>query len=330
MNLKRVASTSSDGPLVTVAIVTYKSKPELPDCVNSVLASDVRVEIVIIDNDSRDGTLELANELAIQHENIVVINSGSNLGLAAANNLVMPHAKGEFILMLNPDTVVHRDTISNMLSILIADSEVGVVGPLNVYGDGSRCSSYQKFWNLWHVFVWRVLPYSLPRTMYDKWSRYREGEVLWVSGSCLLIRTALFKAIGGYDPEFFLTIEDVCDLCRRVKQCDYKIVFTPRAEVVHYGGRSGSQVPILSLVANFKGSVYYFRKYQGRIGASLAFGIILIGGAAMVLVKAMKAVAFRRDIERRGLRIYCSALWQFGREGLNIAISKRTEPDALK
>ena len=235
--------------VVTVAIVTYKSKPELPGCIDSLLKSDVELRIVIIDNASNDGTLELAKSIASQHDNVIVVDSGKNVGLAAGNNLVMPHIFGDFVLLLNPDTVVHPETISGMLAVMRENESIGVVGPLNVYGDGTRCSSYQKFWNLWHVFVWRVLPYSLPRRMYDKWSRYKEGEVFWVSGSCLLIRASIFKAIGGYDPEFFLTIEDVCDLCRRVKNLGYKIVFSPKSEVVHFGGRSGGQVPVLSLVA---------------------------------------------------------------------------------
>ncbi len=307
--------------VVTVAIVTYKSKPELPDCISSLLKSDVALRIVIIDNASNDGTLELARSIAAQHDNIIVVDSGKNVGLAAGNNLVMPHICGDFVLLLNPDTVVHPDTISGMLTVMEQNQRVGIVGPLNVYGDGSRCSSYQKFWNLWHVFVWRVLPYSLPRRIYDKWSLYKEGEVLWVSGSCLLVRSEIFKSIGGYDPEFFLTIEDVCDLCRRVKKLGYKIIFSPRSEVVHFGGRSGGQVPVLSLLANFNGSVYYFRKYNGRLGASLAFGIIVGGCSVMLLLKALKRGILRRDADVRGLQIYLQALRKFIHEGSRLALS---------
>lgn len=307
--------------VVTVAIVTYKSKPELPDCIDSLLKSNVKLRIVVIDNASNDGTLELARSIAAQHENIVVVDSGKNVGLAAGNNLVMPHIRGDYLLLLNPDTVVYPDTISGMLAVMNSDHSIGVVGPLNVYGDGSRCSSYQKFWNLWHVFVWRVVPYSLPRRIYDKWSRYKEGEVLWVSGSCLLIRAEIFRTIGGYDPEFFLTIEDVCDLCRRVKAIGYRVIFSPRTEVVHFGGRSGGQVPVLSLVANFKGSIYYFRKYNGRLGGLLAFSIIVFGSLGILLIKALRHLVLRREADRRGLRIYRQALLQIWREGFQVATS---------
>ncbi len=193
---------------VTVAIVTYRSKGELPECLESLLGSDIPLKIVIIDNDSQDGTLELAQEWAAKHSNIVAFGSGGNIGLAAGNNLVIPHIEGDYALMLNPDTILRPTTVSTMAAMLDADPKIGMVGPKNIYQDGKVFSSYQRAWNLWHVFLWRVVPYSLTRKIYDEWSRYAESEVFYVSGSCLLIRADLFRAMGGYDPELFLTIEE--------------------------------------------------------------------------------------------------------------------------
>lgn len=317
------ADARPDERRVTVAIVTYRSKTELPDCIESLLASDIPVKIVVIDNDSNDGTLELAQQFADRHPSVVAVRSERNLGLAAGNNLVRPYVTGEFILMLNPDTVVRKDTVSAMVAIMDADPGVGVVGPTNVYGDGQRFSSYQRSWNLWHVFLWRVLPYSLTRALYDKWSRYEESEVFYVSGSCLLIRSSVFAAVGGYDPVFFLTIEDVCDLCRRVRDRGYRVVFTPRTEVVHYCSRSGEQVPALSLMCGYEGSIHYFRKYNGRAGAASAYLLVVFGCAGKVLMSLLKVLLRRREIDRRHLRVYCQIFPRLLRVGSRIVFGER-------
>jgi len=310
-------------PRVTVAIVTYRSKAELPYCIESLLASDIPVKIVVIDNDSKDGTLELAQQFANRNANILAVASGGNLGLAAGNNVVRRYSTGEFILMLNPDTIVRSDTISAMIAMMDADPTIGVVGPTNVYGDGKRFASYQRGWNLWHVFLWRVLPYSLARALYDNWARYEESEVFYVSGSCLLIRSSIFEAMGGYDPVFFLTIEDVCDLCRRVKYRGYKIVFTPRTEVVHYCGRSGEQVPALTLMSGYEGSMHYFRKYNGRVGAAAAFALIIFGNACKVLVSLLKVLLRHREIDRRNFHVYCRIFPRLLRVGSRIVFRER-------
>ena len=304
---------------VTVAIVTFRSKAELPECLESVLASDIPVKVVIIDNDSRDGTLELAQSYAARHSNVLALSSGGNIGLAAANNLVMPYVEGEYILMLNPDTVAKPDTISRMLALMADEPEIGVVGPKNVYGDGQRFSSYQRAWNLWHVFAWRVLPYSLTRTFYDKCSRYAESDVFYVSGSCLLIRAKLFQEINGYDPAFFLTIEDVCDLCRRVRERGYRVIFTPRTEIIHHCSRSGDQVPVLAILSGYKGSIYYFRKYNGWVGGASAYLIVTLGCAVKIAISLLKTLLFRRDSDHQNLKVYCQILPQLLRRGPSIA-----------
>jgi GT2 family glycosyltransferase len=304
---------------VTVTIVTYRSKVELPDCVESVLASDIPVKVVVIDNDSQDGTLEVAQEYAKKYSNCVAFGSGGNIGLAAGNNLVMPHIEGDYVLMLNPDTIVKPDSISIMVSILKDNPKIGIVGPKNVYGDGKPFTSYQYSWSLWHVFLWRVLPYSLTRAMYDNWSRYRESEVFYVSGSCLLIRNDLFKTIGGYDPALFLTIEDVCDLCRRVSRLGYSTLFTPRTEIVHYCSRSGDQVPYLATISTYKGSIYYFSKYNGKLGGVLAYLLVTTGCSLKVLMSFFKVALRRREVDRRNLDVYLRILPELIKKGPAIA-----------
>jgi GT2 family glycosyltransferase len=305
---------------VTIAVVTYRSTAELPACLDSILASDIPTKIVVIDNSPPgDGSLAIAQDYARKHSNIVAMASGGNIGLAAANNLVIPHIAGDFVLMLNPDSVVRPTTISTMVTLMDRDPTLGVVGPRHVYGDGEFCSSYAKSWTLWQVFLWRALPYSITRRLSDSVAYDKDVDVFYVSGSCLLIRAPLFRDIGGYDPAFFLTIEDVCDLCRRVRERGYRVVFSAQTELTHYTNRSADQARYLTVISGYKGSIYYFTKYNGALGGLLAYLIVTIGCAGKILVSLLKLLVRWRPSDRNYLKVYSQVLLQLLRHGPGIA-----------
>jgi GT2 family glycosyltransferase len=308
-------------PVVTVAIVTYCSRIELPACLDSLLESDIPIKIVVIDNGSSDGTLELAQDYACRFNHVLAVASGGNIGLAAGNNIVIPYIEGDYALMLNPDTVVKPDTISKLVRLMDGDPKLGVVGPKCVYEDGRPHTSYHRGWNYWHLFIWRVIPYSVTRRLYDKFARYREIEVDFVSGACLLVRSQLFRDVGGYDPAYFLTVEDVCDLCRRIHKLGYKILFTPRAEITHLCGRSGAQVPYLSTLEAYKGDVYHFAKHHGNAGGYLAFAVVVFACFTKILVSLLKFWVMRRKLDAVNLGVYRRVLPELLANGPNIAYS---------
>src|SRR5690606_25527682 len=254
------------GIQLTVVIVTYRSKCELPACLDGLLASQVRSRIVLVDNASGDGTLELAREYAASYENVVAISSEVNIGLAAANNLAIPYLVGQYVLILNPDTALEAGAISTLIRTFEQDIKVGVAGPLCMYEDGSPHTSYHKGWGYSHLLLWRLLPYSLIRGLYDRHAKYDEGYVHFVSGACMMVRRGRFEKIGGYDSLFFLTVEDACDVCDRVRDLGYRIKFVPAARVMHLCGRSGESVPFLTTLEGYKGSIYYFTKRRGKLG----------------------------------------------------------------
>jgi GT2 family glycosyltransferase len=290
--------------VVTVAIVTYCSSAELPACLNSLLASDIPIKVVVIDNGSTDGTLELARKYAAKYSNVAVVASGGNIGLSAGNNVVIPYLEGDYALMLNPDTVVAPTTLSTLVELMESDRQVGVVGPKCVYEDGTPHTSYHRAWNFWHLFVWRVVPYSLVRKLYDTYARYRETEVDFVSGACLLVRSQLFREVNGYDPYYFLTVEDVCDLCRRIRQRGFKILFTPRAQITHLCGRSGAHVPYLSTLEGYKGDVYHFRKHHGKLAGYLAFSLVVFACFTKVVMSFLNIVVRRRAVDTQNFNVY--------------------------
>ena len=306
---------------VTIAIVTYCSRPELPDCLDSILAAQIAAKVIVIDNGSNDGTLDLAKEYASRHRNIVAVASGGNIGLSAGNNLVIPYIEGDYVLMLNPDTVLEPNALASLVAIMDRDPKIGAIGPKCVYEDGTPHTSYHHGWSLWHLVAWRVLPYSFVRKLYDGYARYREAEVGFVSGACLLARSEVFKQIGGYDPAYFLTVEDACDLCERIRARGYKIVFSPRAQIKHLCGRSGEHVPYLTTLEGYKGDIYHFFKHSGRLGGLLAFLIIVVGCLTKLAVTLLKVLLRRRPIDRQNFGVYWRILPKLLSSGPKIAYS---------
>ena len=277
-------------------------------CIESCNNSDIPVQIIIIDNNSSDGTYEFAQVLAQQYKNIKVILSKENIGLAAANNLAIPHLKSEYTLILNPDTILETNTLSVLVNALKVEENVGAVGPLNLYEDGSRHTSFHTSWTLMHLIAWRLIPYSFIRGVYDKYSRYKEKYVLFVSGSCLLLKKEIFLKVGGYDPKFFLTVEDACDLCLRIRKIGYRTKFIPIARMVHLCGKSGSQVPYLALVEGYKGDIYFFKKHYGDFQEGIAFLIIKISCYVKILISLIKVKIKKRAIDELNLNTYLKAL----------------------
>jgi len=294
-------------PRVSVIIVTYRSVTELPACIESLLRQSVPIEIFLVDNASPDETPKLAAEYASRHENIHAILNRENVGLAAGNNVPLGKCRGDYVLALNPDTVLCQNSLERMVDYLDRNPDVGVLGPKNLYADGTPHVSAHRDWGLMHVLIWRVLPYRFSRQLHDELSTYKSLEPLFVSGACLLIRREIYERIGGYDPEYFLTIEDVCDLCIRAKRSGCRVVFLPEAEIFHFTGRSGVQAPYIVVWHGNRGTVYHFLKHKGILQALLVSLLLIGAAAARVAVASILSIAKRqyRDVAR----IYAKVLW---------------------
>lgn len=285
---QRLPSGSSQAqPIVSAVIVTYCSADEVPACVHSLRSQGLPLEIFLVDNASPDNTPSLLSQLSTAHPNIAVILNQRNVGLAAANNQVIGRLAGEYLLVLNPDTRLAPDALARMVNFLNSNPDFGIVGPLNLYQDGVPHRSFHAGWGIAHLVAWRLIPYRVTRTLYDRLSRYHPREVRFVSGAALLIRSALFEAIGGYDPGFFLSVEDACDLCIRARQAGSRVQFLPEAQVVHYGGRSGEHAPYIVILKGYLGTMRFFAKHHGAVAAHAARLILLTAAASRWSIAAL-------------------------------------------
>jgi GT2 family glycosyltransferase len=294
-------------PKVSVVIVTYRSMNELPGCMESVLKQSVPIEVLLIDNASPDGTTQMVSDIAKRSDNVHAILNSENIGLAAGNNCAVGKCHGDYVLILNPDTVLPEKTLERMVRFLELNPDVGALGPKSLYEDGTPHVSFHRHWGLLHVIAWRILPYRFVRAFYDRFSSFEFQDVLFVSGACLLVRRGIFEQIGGYDPEYFLTVEDAIDLCIRVKESGRRIVFYPDAEVIHFTGRSGSQVHYLVVWQGVRGTVYHFLKHKGKVSALLVSALLGSATLVRVLIAGVLGIASKRY--RAVARAYSRVLW---------------------
>lgn len=283
-------------PALSVITVTYNSANEIEDFVRSLDTQDIDWELWMIDNASTDHSQGLLSTLAASDQRIHLVLNLTNVGLAAANNQPLDKLHSRYTAIVNPDVVLRPRALSTLAAYLDNHSDVVAVGPVNVDEDGTPHSSFHRHWGLRHLIVWRILPWRLTQWIYGRVRHYGEQDVLFASGACLLTRTEDLVAIGGYDPEYFLTVEDVCDLCIRLRRGDpsKRVVVSPAAQIVHLKNRSALAVPFYTLWYGAIGSIYHFKKHHGRVAGAAAHAIVFLA----TLVRATGA-ALRSPLDVR-------------------------------
>lgn len=227
---------------IDVVIVNYNAGEYLLRCVDSVLASTggASVDVTVVDNDSRDGSPQRAKDA---HDEIRLIVNRDNRGFGAAANQGIAAGEAPWIFLLNPDAEVSKGNLSELLLVADERPRTGVLGVLVRDPGGKLYPSARKIPTLaeaaGHALIGpfkRNNRFSRAYTM-DGWDRTSEREVDWVSGSSMLLRRSALERTGGFDPGYFMYAEDA-DLCTRMREAGYQVIFTPAIEVLHDHGLS--------------------------------------------------------------------------------------------
>ncbi|MFA4999867.1 MAG: glycosyltransferase family 2 protein [Patescibacteria group bacterium] len=236
---------------LSIIIVNYKSRAKLLNCLESIIGaglSFLNYEIIVVDNDSGDDL----EDLPVRYPNLRPIKSAKNSGMGGGNNLGIKNSRGEFILILNPDTVIKDRAINTLLNYLKNNPAVGIVGPKLIYPDGSLQASCAR----WPVFL---MPFLRRTFLGDYFKNIRDRftmndfdhnsirEVDWLMGSCLLFRRRLMQSTGDlfeplFDERYFMYFEDI-DLCRQVWAKGFSVVYNPDAVVIHDHKRQSADHP---------------------------------------------------------------------------------------
>lgn len=253
---------------LSIIIVTWESKEFIGDCVRSIrLGTDLTYEVIIVDNNSQDGTIELIEE---QFPNCKLIKLKQNIGFSKANNIGIGQARGKNILLLNPDVVVNDGAIQNLFKSLEANTTVGIVGPrvLNADGTLQLCSPrripslFTEFLNLAELSRFFPKGRITNRYRYGNWRHDTEMEAEVISGCCMLIRREVFEGVRGLDEDFFFGGEDI-HFCWKAKQAGWKVLFVPRAEITHFLSKSVEKKPDKMRRADLDSMYKVFHKLKG-------------------------------------------------------------------
>lgn len=235
---------------------------------------DAEFEIIVVDNDSRDESLEYLEEMEHKKE-IVLIHSGSNMGYGRANNLGVRHAKGEYILILNPDVSVEIETLQKMVDYMETHKDIGILGPKLYFFNGKIQDSCRRFMTPMDLIIKRTplrhLPYFKNRVNKYLMIDYDHKEIQdvdLVTGACFMIQKMIFDDVKGFDERFFLFMEDA-DLCRKTWEAGYRVVYYPKAQALHYHKRlsGGSIFGLLTkrvFWIHVSSAIKYFWKWRGR------------------------------------------------------------------
>jgi len=231
---------------VSVIIVNFRTRELTAEAVRSVLDDPALHGVVVVDNGSGDGSAAFLRE-AFPLPQVQVVESPENLGFGRGVNLGATVAEAPFFFLLNSDAVVRPGTLGLLRRVLVDDPGAGVVAPAVYLADGRTLQD--------DAFGPMPATNALLRT--DR-SRRNGNDPGWVSGVAMMLRRDDFLALGGFDPDFVMYLEDV-DLCRRIVASGKRVVREPSATVVHLGGRSG-MVPGARVDQFHRSKLVYLRK----------------------------------------------------------------------
>lgn len=221
-------------------------------------------EVFVVDNNSGDGSAEMIKTNFPQAR--LIINQ-ENKGFASANNQGIKESKGEFILLLNPDTEILDNALEKMVNFMKEHEEAGIVGCRLLNSDHSLQPSCRAFPNLYSQIIillklHNFFPGLVKKYYMLDWPHQEIKEVDQVMGACFLIRKKVINEVGLLDEGFWALFEEV-DYCKRIKNANWKVCFTPEAEIIHHKGQSFKKQEMIAKQINFNRSLLrYFKKYH--------------------------------------------------------------------
>lgn len=269
---------------LSIIILCWNDIKVIGDCLRSIYAGthSTELEVIVSDNGSTDGSIE---HIHAEFPQVQVIENGVNLRFAKGNNVAIQASQGQYVLILNPDTIIHDGALDKMVEYADRHPEGGAFGCRVLYADGSYqgCSrplpTLRSEWCaalflgfLAHVSDW------FHTSVYVGWKGETERPVGWLAGCFILVRGDLLKRLGGFDAQFFYYYEDT-DLCRRIWQSGSSILYTPVATITHLGGQSTiSRFNPVTFALDGEITRYlYFYKYDGVKGLRSCRWASLVG-----------------------------------------------------
>jgi GT2 family glycosyltransferase len=287
---------------LSIVIISFNTVDMTRDCLKSVYENtgDLACQIIVVDNDSQDGSVEM---IAKEFPDVELIANTDNVGFAAANNQGFDIATGDYILLLNSDTLVLGSVLENSVKYMRERKDLGAFGCRVLNTDRTlqrTCSMYPSLLNL------TLLTLGLDRFSRPKWlKRYNMGhwqrddtrEVDVVSGCYLMIPKVLLNDVGPLDDAFFFFGEET-DWCTRIRTHGWKVMFSPVGEIIHHGSVSAKKLKYKRDLLLTNGIIRLHRKHSGLLNAFVTWIILLIFNASRAVIWSVFAVFQKKHRER--------------------------------
>lgn len=257
---------------LSVIVLNYNTKQLTANCLKSLeknLSSELKKqsEVILVDNHSSDGS---AIYIKQKFPWVKLVESKKNLGFTGGNNLGIKKSKGDFVLLLNSDTLISRNSLENLLAFM--ENSSFAIGSCKLTNeDGSFQPNSGNLPKLGAIFMWlsnlddllNKFGLKVP-TFHQKILKYYQDarQVGWVSGSVMIIRQSLFRKVGLLDEKLFMYAEDV-EFCLRASRAKQSIGWTNQATITHLGGRSSYNSALTQWQGEFAGLIYIYKKYYG-------------------------------------------------------------------
>ena len=265
---------------LTIIIVSYNVRQYIDQCLQSVYKAlqDIDAEIIVVDNQSQDDTVSY---LKTNYPQVRVIESGGNVGFARANNMGIRQSESEYVLLLNPDTVVANNTLSEVVHFMDTHETVGGAGVQMLNADGTRAMESRRGRPTPLVSFYKMCGLSdlFPRSRtfaryYMSWLSWNEpAEIEVISGAFFFMRRKALDEIGLLDEDFFMYGEDI-DLSCRLLNAGWHNCYLP-CKIIHYKGGSTDKTTIRYVRVFYKAMIIYFRKHYAHLNFFARKGIEL-------------------------------------------------------
>lgn len=252
-------------------MVNYNGGDTLHRCLDSLVKATegFSSEIVLVDNASIDGSVD---EVPAQYPEIKLVINKKNMGFSKANNIALQQSSGEYVLVLNSDTIVDKPTIESALSKAREIKNLGVYSLKLKKEDRSIQKSTGNFPSILNMVYQKIG--IKPLLGYEPDLNVMLNKVDWVSGAFMVIPRSVIEKAGFFDERYFLFAEDM-DLCKKYRDCGYEILYDTTQEITHVSGGSSQKTPVEIDVAHYVGSILYYQKNNGFV-SSVVYRLMLI------------------------------------------------------
>jgi O-antigen biosynthesis protein len=268
---------------LSIIIVNWNSWDYLQKCIMSIVenADELKYEIIVVDNFSTDNSTE---NIAVCFPDVILIKNENNVGFPKANNQAFNIAHGRYFLMLNPDTLVKKNTLQQSVCVLKNDDSIGCVGVKTLKGNGEILHTCARsFPSIWSTFCeifyldkifkkWKFLQSSDLRY----WDHHNSCDVDMLHGGYMMFPKSIYRKLGGLDEKIPMYYEDV-EYCCRINKAGFRIYYLAGVEIVHFVGISSSQAePKWITKLYYETNYLYFLEYDGGSQKALFYVLMIL------------------------------------------------------